>query len=92
MITLGAYRIVPHGFRHFFSTQANEHGEFRPDVIETALAHKDGNAIRATYNNATYMKERRALAQWWANELEAMRDGVTGIHPAYYRLTCQHTT
>lgn len=69
------YRIVPHGFRHFFSTQANEHGQFRHDVIEAALAHKDGNAIRATYNRATYIKERRELAQWWADELEAMRDG-----------------
>jgi integrase len=66
------YRIVPHGFRHFFSTEANEYGYFRPDVIEAALAHKDGNTIRAIYNRATYIKERRELAQWWANELEAM--------------------
>lgn len=69
------YRIVPHGFRHFFSTMANEYGHFRPDVIEAALAHKDDNAIRAVYNRATYLKERRELAQWWADELEAMRDG-----------------
>ncbi|MGA7178131.1 MAG: integrase arm-type DNA-binding domain-containing protein [Thiobacillaceae bacterium] len=69
------YRIVPHGFRHFFSTEANEHGSFRPDVIEAALSHKDGNTIRAAYNRATYIEERRKLAQWWADELEAMRDG-----------------
>lgn len=69
------YRIVPHGFRHFFSTEANEHGRFRPDVIEAALSHKDGNTIRATYNRATYIKERRELSQWWADELELMRDG-----------------
>ena len=69
------YRIVPHGFRHFFSTEANEHGHFRPDVIEAALSHKDGNSIRATYNRATYIKERRELAQWWADEMEAMREG-----------------
>lgn len=69
------YRIVPHGFRHFFSTMANEHGQFRPDVIEAALAHKDSNAIRAVYNRATYINERRELAEWWGVELEAMRDG-----------------
>jgi integrase len=69
------YRIVPHGFRHFFSTIANEHGQFRHDVIEAALAHKDSNAIRSIYNQATYLKERRELAQWWGDELEAMRDG-----------------
>lgn len=70
------YRIVPHGFRHLFSTMANEHGQFRHDVIEAALAHKDGNAIRATYNRATYIRERRELAQWWADELEGMRTGA----------------
>ena len=70
------YRIVPHGFRHFFSTMANEHGQFRHDVIEAALAHKDGNAIRATYNRATYIKERQELAQWWADELDGLRGGA----------------
>lgn len=73
------YRIVPHGFRHLFSTMANEHGQFRHDVIEVALAHKDGNAIRATYNHATYIKERRELAQWWADELEGLKAGAEVI-------------
>jgi len=73
------YRIVPHGFRHFFSTIANEYGQFRHDVIEAALAHKDRNAIRATYNRATYIKERRELAQWWADELESMKAGAEVI-------------
>ena len=69
------YKTVPHGSRHFFSTMANEHGQFRSDVIEAALAHKDSNAIRAVYNRATYIKERQQLAQWWADDLEAMRNG-----------------
>lgn len=69
------YRIVPHGFRHFFSTMANEHGHFRSDVIEAALAHKDRDAIRGTYNRATYITERMMLSQWWGNELESMRTG-----------------
>ena len=54
---------------------ANEHGQFRHDVIEAALAHKDKDAIRATYNRATYIKERRELAQWWADELDYARWG-----------------
>ncbi|EEF26748.1 conserved hypothetical protein [Ricinus communis] len=74
------YRVVPHGCRHFFSTIANDHGQFRHDVIEAALAHKDRDAIRATYNRATYIEERHKLAQWWADELEAMRDGAKVIH------------
>lgn len=73
------YRIVPHGFRALFSTEANEHGHFRTDVIEAALAHQEKNAVRAAYNRATYLKERRELAQWWSNELEAMRRGASVV-------------
>lgn len=68
-----AYRIVPHGFRALFSTMANDAGQFRPDVIEAALAHSERNAVRAAYNRATYLRERRELAVWWANELDTMR-------------------
>lgn len=70
------YRIVAHGFRHFFSTQANESRLFHKDVIETALAHGDENKIRGTYNLAEYRTERAKLAQWWADELDLMRDGA----------------
>lgn len=69
------YHIVPHGCRHFFSTQANESGLFRRDVIESFLAHSDKDKIRETYNEATYDKERRELAQWWSDQLDMMRDG-----------------
>lgn len=70
------YNIVSHGFRHFFSTQANESRLFHKDVIESALAHGDENKIRGTYNLAEYRAERTKLAQWWADELDAMRDGA----------------
>ncbi len=70
------YHIVPHGCRHFFSTQANESGLFRADVIESFLAHSGKDKIRDTYNEATYDKERRELAQWWSDQLDAMRDGA----------------
>ena len=71
------YHIVPHGCRHLFSTQANECGLFRADVIEAFISHKDKDKVRATYNEATYDKERKALAQWWSDELDAARDGAT---------------
>ena len=70
------YRIVSHGFRHFFSTQANESRLFDKDVIESALAHGDENKVRGTYNLAEYRTERTRLAQWWADELDSMRDGA----------------
>jgi integrase len=70
------YHIVPHGCRHFFSTQANESGLFRRDVIEAFLAHSDKDKIREVYNEATYDNERRQLAQWWSDQLDVMRDGA----------------
>jgi integrase len=73
------YHIVPHGCRQFFSTQANESGLFRRDVIESFLAHSDKDKIRETYNEATYDKERRQLAQWWSDQLDVMRDGAKVI-------------
>ncbi len=70
------YHIVPHGCRHFFSTQANESGLFRHDVIEAFLSHGDKDKIRSIYNEASYDKERKELAQWWSNQLDIMRDGA----------------
>ncbi len=71
------YHIVPHGCRHFFSTQANESGLFRADAIETFISHKDKDPIRKIYNQATYDTERRAIAQWWSDQLDLARDGAT---------------
>ena len=75
-LTFTDYHIVPHGCRHFFSTQANESGLFRNDVIESFLAHSDKDKIRETYNEATYDNERRHLAQWWSDQLDIARDGA----------------
>lgn len=73
------YHIVPHACRHFMSTQANESGLFRNDVIEAALSHKDTNKIRAVYNESTYDAERKQLMQWWSDQLDNMRDGAKVI-------------
>jgi integrase len=70
---------MPHGCQHFFSTQANECGLFRRDVIESFLAHSDKDKIRETYNEATYDNERRQLAQWWSDQLDVMRGGAKVI-------------
>lgn len=51
-------RATGHGFRSTASTILNEHG-FRPDVIERQLAHSERNSVRAAYNHAQYLPERR---------------------------------
>ncbi len=73
------YLIHPHGFRHLFSTHANEHDHKNADIIEAALAHKGSDRIRATYNKATYLNERKKLAQWYADYLDGLRDGAKVI-------------
>ena len=67
-------RATVHGFRAMASTALNEKG-FRPDVIERQLAHQEKNAVRAAYNRAEYLNERRAMLTYWADQLDAMADG-----------------
>lgn len=62
-------RATGHGFRSTASTILNEH-EFRADVIERQLAHSERNRVRAAYNHAQYLLERRKMMQWWANYLD----------------------
>lgn len=76
------YRIVPHGCRHFFSTQANDAAKinrllnFDDDVIESSLGHADKNHVRGIYNEGEYAASRQQLAQWWSDQLDVMRDGA----------------
>ncbi len=67
--------MVGHSFRTTFSTLANESGRWTPDAIEAQLAHTPKDRIRAVYNRARYMDERRKLMVWWAAHLERLRLG-----------------
>jgi integrase len=67
-------RLVGHGFRSLFSTTANEHG-FNSDAIERQLAHTERNQVRAAYNRAEYLRERRDMMQWWSDYLELKAQG-----------------
>ncbi len=58
-----------HGFRATASTILNEHG-YEPSVIERQLAHAERNEVRAAYNHAQYLPERRKMMQWWADYLD----------------------
>lgn len=63
-------RISGHGFRGTASTILHEQGH-RSEVIERCLAHTDGNTVRAAYNHALYLEERRKLLQHWADFFDA---------------------
>lgn len=62
-----------HGFRAMASTRLNEMG-WAPDVIERQLAHAERNKVRAAYNRAQYMAERRTMMQAWADYLDLLRE------------------
>ncbi|UTH73361.1 integrase arm-type DNA-binding domain-containing protein [Chromobacterium sp. IIBBL 290-4] len=66
--------VVTHGFRATASTILNEAG-FNPDAIERQLSHKEPNQVRAAYNRAQYMEERRAMLQSWADYLDKVEQG-----------------
>ena len=60
-----------HGFRSMASTLLNEQGWHR-DAIERQLAHSERNAVRAAYNYAEHLPERRKMMQAWADYLDAL--------------------
>jgi len=62
-----------HGFRSMASTILNENSWNR-DAIERQLAHVDNNSIRATYNYAEHLEERRLMMQWWADHLDHLKN------------------
>jgi integrase len=70
-----------HGFRSMASTLLNEQGWNR-DAIERQLAHGERNAVRAAYNFAEFLPERRRMMQAWADYLDKLKAGakVTPIH------------
>ena len=67
-----------HGFRSMFSTITyeyyKEHG-FHSDIIESCLAHKEKNRVKAAYNRESkykYFEEKKELMQWWADWLDTL--------------------
>ena len=67
-----------HGFRAVASTILNEMG-FNADVIERQLAHAEPNKVRAAYNGAEYLPQRREMMQQWANYLDSKKAGADVI-------------
>jgi integrase len=63
-------RATGHGFRATASTILNEMG-FQPDWIERQLAHAERNKVRAAYNRAQYLVERKEMMQVWADYLDS---------------------
>ncbi len=74
-----AEEMTAHGFRAMASTLLNESGKWSPDAIERALAHKDGDQVRAAYHRGAHWDERVAMAEWWSDHLDTLRTGAVVI-------------
>lgn len=57
---------------HADSIVLNEQSVFAHDVIERQLAHKETDAVRAAYNRAQYLDQRRVLSQNVERPIESM--------------------
>lgn len=63
-----------HGFRAMASTVLHEQG-WPSDIIERQLAHAERNSIKAAYNHAQHLPERRKMMQAWADYLDTLKQG-----------------
>ena len=63
-----------HGFRTMAPTLLNEQG-WHPDLIELQLAHAERNKVRAAYNRAQRLDERRKMMQAYADYLDGLKAG-----------------
>jgi len=70
--------MTAHGFRTTASTLLNEQG-WSPDAIERQLAHAPRDQVRAAYNRAQYLDERRRMMQAWADYLDGLKNGAQVI-------------
>jgi integrase len=70
--------MTAHGFRTTASTLLNEQG-WSPDAIERQLCHMPRDAVRAAYNRAQYLEERRKMMQAWADYLDSLKAGADVI-------------
>jgi integrase len=72
-------QMTGHGFRSIASTHLNEQGWHR-DAIERQLAHAERDNVRAAYNFAEHLPERRTMMQAWADYLDGLRI-ATNVSP-----------
>jgi integrase len=72
-------QMTGHGFRHMASTLLHERG-YKSELVERQLSHGDRNVMRATYNFAEYLPERRRMMQEWADYLDGLAKGANVVN------------
>jgi integrase len=70
---ISAEELHAHGFRAIARTLLDEKLGFRPDIIEHQLAHAVRDPLGRAYNRTTFLAERRAMMQTWADFLDSLK-------------------
>jgi len=68
-------QMVGHGSRHTASTLLREH-LWPKELVDAQLSHKE-SGISGEYNHAAYLKYRTQMMQWYADYLDALKEGLT---------------
>lgn len=65
--------ITMHDFRATASTDLNE-ANYNSNWIELQLAHVKGDKVKATYDHAKWLNDRRKMMQDWANIVDSWKE------------------
>ncbi len=69
--------VCGHGFRTMACSSLIESGKWSKDAVERQMSHQERNNVRAAYiHQAEHLDERRLMLQWWADFLDANREGM----------------
>lgn len=68
--------MTPHGFRATARTILDEVLGERVDIIEAQLAHTVRDPLGRAYNRTTFLPERKAMMQRWADYLDQLAEGA----------------
>ncbi len=79
----GGRDVVPHGFRSSFKDWSSECTNFRSEISEAALAHIEGDKVKAAYERTTFDQKRRELSAAWADYCDGNADGDKVVRPKF---------
>ena len=66
-------QMTPHGFRATARTLLDEELGYRPDLIDHQLAHAVRDPNGRAYNRTSFLRERTAMLQGWADYLDNLK-------------------
>jgi len=72
-------QMTGHGFRYMASMLLHDKG-YKSELVERQLSHGDRNAMRAAYNFAEHLSDRRRMMQEWADCLDGLASGAKVVN------------